>query len=62
MASHTLKTLDEETGAVILDIIDLSSDEIIMFSEDNLDINPGTTTGLNSIHVTQTGAWQCRGK
>ncbi|KAL2094651.1 hypothetical protein ACEWY4_009370 [Coilia grayii] len=56
LATHTLSTMDKETGAIIP--ANLVQGRFIHFSADNIDINEGTLDGQNTFHATQYAAWQ----
>ena len=56
LATHTLSSMDGETGAVIPP--NLAEGRFIHFSADNIDINEGTLDGQKKFHATQIAAWQ----
>ena len=56
LATHTLSTMDKETGAIIP--ANLVQGRFIHFSADNIDINEGTLDGQNTFQATQYAAWQ----
>lgn len=56
LAESALKSLDQETGAVIPP--NLQQGKFVHFSADNIDILDETIDGKNTFHATQIAAWQ----
>ena len=58
LAESTLKSLDEESGAVIPS--NISFGKILHFTADNIDILDEMLDGKNTFHATQMAVWQRR--